>query len=417
MQTLNRIPDWDYFSENLRNKLGYYDATLERTKSTYNDFVRNYCALEGGDAETAIIQGISKAGNAYEENEISKDKLVRIRRLAFRMLQLINDGEISWKRTPLYGRRFGSDSNETLLTAFTEAERNNHKHAESIIKRDENIIRQFILYSERNGIDIVAVTVTDIIAFLSYMKTRRPAGIKSTASALKHFYQYCVERGLVNPEIIRAIKPWDTPHKRIYGVLSAKEKTDLIHAMDSDTEIGKRDKAIFMLAMDCGLRSSDICNLTLNEIDWRTASVNIVQKKTGNPLAVPFSTETGNALADYILNAREYSALPYVFLKKTYCDSAMTSALLCQRMKKLVEKAGIHHPASDKISMHTFRRSLGSEMIDSGESLEMVAQVLGHRDREATKGYISISERMLRKCPLDMPQLNKAEVNHDPNEV
>ena len=67
--------------------------------------------------------------------------------------------------------------------------------------------------------------------------------------------------------------------------------------------------------------------------------------------------------------------------------------------------------------MHTFRRSLGSEMIDSGESLEMVAQVLGHRDREATKGYISISERMLRKCPLDMPQLNKAEVNHDPNEV
>jgi site-specific recombinase XerD len=56
-------------------------------------------------------------------------------------------------------------------------------------------------------------------------------------------------------------------------------------------------------------------------------------------------------------------------------------------------------------------------MIDSGESLEMVAQVLGHRDREATKGYISISERMLRKCPLDMPQLNKAEVNHDPNEV
>ena len=252
MQTLNRIPDWDYFSENLRNKLGYSDATLERTKSTYNDFVRNYCALEGGDAETAIIQGISKAGNAYEENEISKDKLVRIRCLAFRMLQLINDGEISWKRTPLYGRRFGSNSNEALLTAFTEAERNNHKHAESIIKRDENIIRQFILYSERKGIDIVAVTVTDIIAFLSYMKTRRPAGIKSTASALKHFYQYCVERGLVNPEIIQAIKPWDTPHKRIYGVLSAKEKTDLIHAMDSDTEIGKRDKAYLCLPWTVG---------------------------------------------------------------------------------------------------------------------------------------------------------------------
>ena len=417
MQTLNKIPDWDSVSENLRNGLGYSDVTLDRTKSTYNVFVRDYCSLEGGDAETVITRGILKAENAYEANQISKDKLLRLRRLAFRMMQLINDGGISWKKTPLYGKRFGNVSNESLLTSFTEAERKNHRHAESIIKRDENIVRQFILYSERNGIDIVAAAATDIISFLSYMKTCRPAGIKSTASALKHFYLHLIGHGLVQPEIIRAIKPWDTPHKRIYGVLSRKEKADLINAIDSDSHIGKRDRAIFLLAMDCGLRSSDICNLTLNDINWRTASVSIVQKKTGNPLSVPFSTETGNALADYILNARGNSELSYVFLKKSYCDSAMTSALLCQRMKKLVEKAGIHHPASDKISMHTFRRSLGSEMIDSGESLEMVAQVLGHRDREATKGYISISERMLRKCPLDMPQLNKAEVSNDTDEV
>ena len=81
MQTFNKIPDWDCFSENLRNKLGYSDATMERTKRTYTDFVRNYCTLEGGDAETVVIQGILKAGNAYEANDISKDKLVRIRRL------------------------------------------------------------------------------------------------------------------------------------------------------------------------------------------------------------------------------------------------------------------------------------------------------------------------------------------------
>lgn len=417
MQSISKIPDWASVSESLRNGLGFSDSTLERTEYTYKAFVRDFCAFEGGDAETVINKGILKAGDAYESKVISKDKLLRIRRLAFRMLQMISDGRISWKRTPLYGKEHGNVLNESLLTSFLEAERKNHKHAESIIKRDENIIRLFILFSERNGIDITAAVAADIIVFLSYMKKRRPAGIKSTASALKHFYLYLVELGLAQPVVIQAIKPWDMPHKRIYGVLSREEKTKLINAIDPSSDTGKRDRAIFMLAMDCGLRSSDICKLKLDEIDWRTASINIVQQKTGNPLTVPFSINTGNALADYILNVRGSSELPYVFLKKTHYDSAMTSSLLCQRMKTYVRKAGIQHSAADKISMHTFRRSLGSEMIDAGENLEMVAQVLGHRDKEATKGYISVSERLLRKCSLDMPQLNRVEVNDESDEV
>jgi site-specific recombinase XerD len=68
-----------------------------------------------------------------------------------------------------------------------------------------------------------------------------------------------------------------------------------------------------------------------------------------------------------------------------------------------MQEAGIQHPSSDKISMHTFRRSLGTSLIDSGENLELVAQVLGHKDVEATKVYISTSEKLLRMCPLEMP--------------
>ena len=172
-----------------------------------------------------------------------------------------------------------------------------------------------------------------------------------------------------------------------------------------------------MLAMDCGLRSSDICNLELENIDWRTASVNIIQKKTGRQVNVPFSRETGDTLADYILNARGRSELPYVFLKKSYYDSAMTSSLLCSRLKKLLQKAGINRPASEKISMHTFRRSLATSLIDSGEGVEMIAQILGHKNKEATKQYIDVSEKMLRSCPLAMPKINERTENHDQNGI
>ena len=56
-------------------------------------------------------------------------------------------------------------------------------------------------------------------------------------------------------------------------------------------------------------------------------------------------------------------------------------------------------------------------MVDSGESLEMVAQILGHKDKEATKSYIAISERMLRECPLPMPEINERTEKNDQDEI
>ena len=323
------------------------------------------------------------------------------------MLQLIETGHITWKCAPLYGKKYGNDANETLLRAFVASEQRESRHAESIIKRDENIIRQYILYAEKNGIRILEADAQNMLDFLSHMKKLRPAGLHSTASALKHFYAYLIENENVQPNILAAIKAWDTPHKRIYGILTDVEREKLLDAADGDSDIGKRDKAILLLAMDCGLRSSDLCNLKLRDIDWYSASISIIQKKTGKQVSIPFSERTGSALADYILNVRGTSSLPYVFLKKSYCDSSLTSSLLCQRFKKLIQRAGITRPATEKINMHTFRRSLGTSLIDSGESLEMVAQILGHKDIEATKRYISVSEQMLRSCPMPMPEINE----------
>lgn len=403
METTKEFPEWEEVAEQLRLGLGYSDITIERTRYTYRVFTQDYCSFaEGNTPEVILKDGIERVNKAYENKEISKDKLLRIRRLAFRLLQLIETGSISRKAAPVYGKRFGNLHNEALLSSFVDSEKKGGKHAGSIIYRDENIIRQFILFIEENGRDAEDVDVQEMLDFLAYMKKRRPAGIKSVASALRHFYLYLVDEELVDPAILLAIKPWGLSHKKVYGILSQEEKKSLLDVID-DSSTGKRDKAFIMLAMDCGLRSSDICHLKLNEIDWRTSSVRIVQQKTQNGLSVPFSTDTGNALADYILNARGKSELPYVFLKKSYCDTAMTSSMLCTRLKKHLDKAGIKHPKSEKISMHTFRRSLGTALINSGEDLEMVAQVLGHKDKEATKLYISISEKMLRSCPLDMP--------------
>ena len=50
MQTTNSIPEWDTLVEALKVGLGYSDATLKRTRYTYNVFIRDYCGI--GNCET-----------------------------------------------------------------------------------------------------------------------------------------------------------------------------------------------------------------------------------------------------------------------------------------------------------------------------------------------------------------------------
>lgn len=77
----------------------------------------------------------------------------------------------------------------------------------------------------------------------------------------------------------------DYSSKRVHGVFSAVEIQRLKDAATqlSGTETGKRDKAIIMLAIDCGIRSSDTCYLKSEDIDWRSTSISIIQKKDLHP--------------------------------------------------------------------------------------------------------------------------------------
>lgn len=83
--------------------------------------------------------------------------------------------------------------------------------------------------------------------------------------------------------------------------------------IDRSTAMGKRDYAMIMTAAVTGIRSVDIINLTFDAIDWINGEIRIIQHKTGKTLALPLTTDVGEAIQDYILNGRPKSDLPFVF--------------------------------------------------------------------------------------------------------
>jgi integrase len=117
---------------------------------------------------------------------------------------------------------------------------------------------------------------------------------------------------------------------------------------------------------------------------------------------LPLETDTGNAIAEYILDARPESDSEYVFLRsfapyKKLSDVGSMGNIL----EKYRKRATIIRNPFDGKSFHALRRSMGTWMLESGVPLTLISQVLGHKEQDSTKQYLSMDHERLAACALD----------------
>ena len=167
----------------------------------------------------------------------------------------------------------------------------------------------------------------------------------------------------------------------------------LLNAIDRTSVKGKRDYAAMMLGTVLGLRACDVVSLKLADIDWLRGEIHIVQSKTSNPVVLPLTQDVGEALADYILNARPEAIFLRIKAPHTGLDSAVTVGEI---YRDCCIAAGL--PSSTRF--HNLRRALGTSMVENGVSVYDVAQVFGDRNVDSTKPYLATDMEHLKLCAL-----------------
>lgn len=184
---------------------------------------------------------------------------------------------------------------------------------------------------------------------------------------------------------------------KIYPILSRDDINKLLAAIDRKTKVGKRAYAVMLLGSELGLRACDVVGLKLGDIDWMRGEIKVIQSKTGNPVVLPLLENVGEALVDYILNARPKSDAPQAFLRLQKPHTPLKAAVTIGEIyRDCCIAAGIK---SNK-RFHTLRRSLATGMVTHGIDVHTVAQVLGDTDIESTKPYIALDSAHLKRCAL-----------------
>jgi site-specific recombinase XerD len=269
----------------------------------------------------------------------------------------------------------------------------------------ETISRQFLEYLEQRKVkDVSEVQLTDVSLFIPFIsKQYQPTSMRTVLSALRSFIRFVETKNLTAFCLSRAIPSSSGRKTVVVPTITSEEEQKLLDSEDHTTPSGKRNYAMFLLALRTGLRSIDIVNLKLGDIQWKSNTIEIVQKKTGVPLVLPLLTDVGNAIADYILNGRPDTQQSYLFLRTQAPYRKLLGRSSCYMVsRKMMKAAGIRQGKQDRKGFHCLRHSIAARLLAEQTPLPIISSILGHRDKDSTKIYLSTDLVHLRACALGL---------------
>lgn len=249
---------------------------------------------------------------------------------------------------------------------------------------------------------IKPIDVSDFVYTLSRFSQKTISGI---VSYVRVFMRYLFLKNILKVDLSKALPSVRVCHDAwIPSVWDKGDLVKLLDAIDRSSPRGKRDYAIILLACRLGLRLGDISMLTLDDIDWESESISIVQSKTKTPLSLPLIDEVGNALIDYIKSARpNKTKYRQVFLRLTY---PFTPIYKNHHLHSIVshwkEIAGIKFENKQRQGIHSLRHSLASYLLEENVPFSLISNILGHTSSNSTMIYAKSSIETLRQVALSM---------------
>jgi len=182
--------------------------------------------------------------------------------------------------------------------------------------------------------------------------------------------------------------------RKIPEVLSLEEIDKIIASIDLSAPDGQRNRAIIEMLYSCGLRVSELVNLTFSNIYKEQEFLRIVGKGDKQRL-VPVSKRALDEISRWefdrnALNIQKGNE-DCVFLNLR--GSRISRISIFNIVKACAEKAGIRKT----ISPHTFRHSFATHLLEGGANLRAIQQMLGHQSIQTTEIYAHIDIGFLRE--------------------
>lgn len=260
------------------------------------------------------------------------------------------------------------------------------RYSENTIKTYCEALQAFLRFCGNKAVD--EITNADIINFNNDFLLRRQLSSSyqnQVVNSIKLFFKKIENTGF-DIELVHRPRR----EKRLPNVLSKAEVKSLLEAHNNI-----KHKAMLSLVYSCGLRSSELINLKINDIDSARNLLHVKNAKGKKDRICPLSDKTIELLRTYFIDYRPDIYLFEGQVKAEPYDSRSLQMVL----KTALSKTKIQKP----VTLHWLRHSYATHLLEGGTDLRYIQEILGHKSSRTTEIYTHVSTRSIQKIisPFD----------------
>lgn len=255
-------------------------------------------------------------------------------------------------------------------------------------------VNKLINYLADNNLRLTDVTIDHLRWMVGDLHDLgiAPASQARILSGIRSFFRYLKLEGII-PENPALLLESPRTGRHLPEVLTIDEIDAMIAAVDMSKAEGQRNRAIVETLYSCGLRVSELVNLTLNSIYADEEYIQVTGKGDKTRI-VPIAQSALREIRAYLPDRGRGGIKPgeegIVFLNNR--GHRLTRVMVFYIIKRLADEVGI----KKVISPHTLRHSFATHLLEGGANLRSIQQMLGHESIATTEIYLHLDRTLLR---------------------
>ena len=333
---------------------------------------------------------------SYFVQNVSHSTAIMSRRLLKQYDQFTNNGNID----PLTIFSYTPSSVECLapwcrptVEAFLSRKKKEQLASSTVAMYRSSILR-FCNWLSQNGVDNYSkITYEHIKRFDIEDPHSTIEGKVAYNSRIRRFLMYLEEKGFVTNHIFESIPATCANRERLVTVLTREEITAIdAYIAAAETELELRDAAMLQLGLRMGLRAVDVCNLKLDEIDWKNKSIRFIQQKTKVEAQLPMPICVGNAIYKYLHKRSKAHLSSFVFVPYAKRGYSLHPAAC---------RTALHRAIPNFHSgFHSLRKTFSTGLLNRGVKPTVIDDALGHTSNSEQDRYLALDDERMMMCPL-----------------
>ncbi len=277
---------------------------------------------------------------------------------------------------------------EEVLDNFFKVLKSEYNYSFYTIKNYKLDLTLFFDFLNKSNINYLYLNKDNVLAYLKYLDKMnlKNSTISRRISALRTFYNYLMNEGLINSNIFLNVKN-PKLEKKLPNYLNYTEMEELLESIDISTDEGLKRRLLIEMFYSTGCRVSEIINIKVKDIDFKDKKIRIMGKGSKERI-VYYGDYAKKYLDKYLSKGMDKD---YLFVNK-HGDKYTV-----EEIELIVKDIMKHLSIKTHVTPHTLRHTFATHLLNNGADIRSVQELLGHSNLSTTGIYTHVSSDRLKE--------------------